>query len=379
MTPPTGLAARTNRAGNAPYLGGALSMNDFAEQLNTQNEMLDGLKNTMVQTMSELRELMDNAPHEVLSEMARRMRDQLQQGGMLEIEDRLMQLLERKDTLLKGVFGENVWDEIRKEMDKQERIEARENQIGNARQDANESEQQRAEEIRAERERLALIEAENDNTPSSEHPGMSVGEVLRGLRIINENLSVYSQRAVDKGLIKPEERAAFEQYMRDKYWLEQQRALQRAGLPNELDTPEGRARTRAIEATEHQSPHYRVAGDDILRQTQARDMNANARATIANSAARIHAGANALSADVPTSAHTPSAEPVEKLNNNTRHVSVAGSIEGNVTNVNQTRLTGVYNTASLGLEINETRTGFSAAARQTIENQSGALQMGLNI
>jgi hypothetical protein len=144
MTPPTGLAARTNRAGNARYLGGALSMNDFAEQLNTQNEMLDGLKNTMVQTMSELRELMDNAPHEVLSEMARRMRDQLQQGGMLEIEDRLMQLLERKDTLLKGVFGENVWDEIRKEMDKQERIEARENQIQNGWQDLEEQRQQRA-------------------------------------------------------------------------------------------------------------------------------------------------------------------------------------------------------------------------------------------
>jgi hypothetical protein len=177
--------------------------------------------------------------------------------------------------------NKDLWSEIVERLTEEgERKKNQDNILGDFAMDARRDRQQQAEQQRAEREAAILRDAENDTAPSSEYPGMTVGEVLRGLRIINENLPYYSQRAVDKGLIKPEERLAFEQYMREKYWLEQQRALQRRGEPNALDTPEGRARINAILNTEQRNPHMVRARNEAMDATRRDGMNATDEATI---------------------------------------------------------------------------------------------------
>ena len=210
------------------------------------------------------------------------------QGAIARIEE----IIERKRAS-EEIFAADP----REETKRADRKDREEEMLRDFRQDARQQQQQAEQAASARREQI-LRDAENDNTPSSDYPGLTRGDVLRGLRIINENLSFYSARAVERGLIKPEERLAFEEYMRQKYWLEQQRALQRAGQPNELDTPEGRERQRQIEETARKNPNFVKAERESLDATARRaGMTQDATATIANDARRISSRTDVFTAE----------------------------------------------------------------------------------
>jgi hypothetical protein len=97
--------------------------------------------NNTSKTMTEMRELMENAPEQVLSEMARRLSSQLESGGMLEIADHIMRLVERKDNGALGL-GENIWSRITEERKRDEREKDRADEVSDFRQNSRLSERQ---------------------------------------------------------------------------------------------------------------------------------------------------------------------------------------------------------------------------------------------
>jgi hypothetical protein len=88
-----------------------------------------------------MRELMDTAPEQVLSEMARRLSSQLESGGMLEIADHIMRLVERKDNGALGL-GENVWTRITEDRRRDEREKDKADELGDYRQNFRQANQQ---------------------------------------------------------------------------------------------------------------------------------------------------------------------------------------------------------------------------------------------
>ena len=301
------------------------------------------------------------------------------QGAIARIEE----IIERKRAS-EEIFAADP----REETKRADRKDREEEMLRDFRQDARQQQQQAEQAASARREQI-LRDAENDNTPSSDYPGLTRGDVLRGLRIINENLSFYSARAVERGLIKPEERLAFEEYMRQKYWLEQQRALQRAGQPNELDTPEGRERQRRIEEMERKNPNFVKAERESVDATARRTgMTQDATATIANDARRVSSRFDVFTdedaarmtarSDVLTRADWDNIQLLPESNQSSNEkdlirseatISAAGEIEGGIS---AERISANFNAAA-------SNTAQAApAALAPVQAQAAARQMGFD-
>ena len=305
----------------------------------------------------------DNGELGFAERIASRINDMMKSAGLTSFAQAAIMIVAERESKTKN---KDLWSEVSEQLSESEKREARDNRIQNLWQDIDERVEQTrkelAEQQRKEREVEILRYAENDTTPSSEYPGMTVGEVLRGLRIINENLPFYSQRAVDRGLIKPEERLAFEQYMREKYWLEQQLALQRRGEPNALDTPEGRARARAIKDTEDQNPRFVNARREAMDATRRHGMTANEDLTIANVATRRNLLAGVMNAEdsTPLPLQSSTNSDAQNLRASSTPISVAASSENNGNRRNVEKITNSFNLESSGFrDAKPTTTGAS--------------------
>jgi hypothetical protein len=108
-----------------------------------------------------------------------------------------------------------------------------------------------------ERDREEQRMREWDNSMSREYAGMKEGEVLDMLRKINSNMSYYSNKAVEQGLIKKEDKPAWETFMRNELWLKEQERL------GKTDTPEYRERKKEQEQVSQQKPEYRKAAQAV--------------------------------------------------------------------------------------------------------------------
>ncbi len=113
-----------------------------------------------------------------------------------------------------------------------------------------------------------------DEAPSSDYPGMTNAEALAALRRINANLPFFSQLAVNKGLIKPEDELAFQAYMRNELWLKEQ---ERIGNTN---TDEYRMRKQQQEQTQKTKPEFKPAAQEVVRFANARSLDNEVSAAV---------------------------------------------------------------------------------------------------
>lgn len=104
-----------------------------------------------------------------------------------------------------------------------------------------------------------------DQAPSTEYPGMTNAEALAAIRRINVNLPFFSQLAVQRGLIKPEDEMAFQAYMRNELWLMEQ---ERAGNTN---TAEYRTRKQQQEQAREAHPDFQTASRSIANVANDRE------------------------------------------------------------------------------------------------------------
>ena len=254
------------------------------------------------------------------------------QGAIARIEE----IIERKRAS-EEIFAADP----REETKRADRKDREEEMLRDFRQDARQQQQQAEQAASARREQI-LRDAENDNTPSSDYPGLTRGDVLRGLRIINENLSFYSARAVERGLIRPEQRPEFEELMRHRYWLMRQEELKRRGEPNELDTPEHRERLRRIDELRSANSNFVKAERVIAAEAAGRGGYSIAAAeTVAKDTRRVSSGAVALAAEHELAAQTAATRNAG--NESTTPISAAGEIEGGIS---AQRISANFNAAS---------------------------------
>lgn len=217
--------------------------------------------------------------------------------------------------------GDRVWEERKERDDKDRKEQAR---IADMADDANNSQQN------------PMTPEQWDEAPSTGYPGMTNAEALAALRRINANLPFYSQLAVQRGLIKPEDEMAFQAYMRNELWLKEQ---ERAGNTN---TAEYRARKQQQVEAQQNHPEFEPAAREVVRLANDRGLENSADAPV------VGAQGNAVgstSRDSEIDAFSVG-EPIPA---SPTSVSVAKSLDqSDGPNANQTSITGTFNASADG-------------------------------
>lgn len=135
--------------------------------------------------------------------------------------------------------GDRVWEERKERDDKDRKEQAR---IADFADDAQNATQR-------------MTPEQWDQAPSREYPGMTNAEALSAIRRINGNLPFYSQMAVQRGLIREDERPEFERLMQVR---ERMLVAERNGNTN---TAEHQADRRSWETAPQ---NLRTATTDIV-------------------------------------------------------------------------------------------------------------------
>lgn len=154
--------------------------------------------------------------------------------------------------------GDRVWEERKERDDKDRKEQAR---IADFADDAQNASQR-------------MTPEQWDQAPSREYPGMTNAEALSAIRRINGNLPFYSQLAVQRGLIRPEQEADFQAYMRNEQWLMEQ---ERAG---NTETPEYRTRRLEQDTARTTNPNFETASRSVVNAANDRGVGPLAATTV---------------------------------------------------------------------------------------------------
>jgi hypothetical protein len=175
-----------------------------------------------------------------------------------------------------------------------------------------------------------------DEAPSTEYPGMTNAEALAAIRRINANLPFFSQLAVQRGLIRPEDELAFQTYMRNEQWLMEQ---ERAGNTN---TAEYRARKQQQVEAQQNHPEFEPAAREVVRLANDRGLENSADAPL------VGAQGNAVGSTSRDS-EIDAFSVGEQIPASPTSVSVAKSLDqSDGPKANQTSITGTFNASADG-------------------------------
>lgn len=173
----------------------------------------------------------------------------LKPGALTAIRSNITIAEERREQSGEISRGADMWNE-RRERDQKERA---------ARADADEFADSMQNAIQR------MTPEQWDEAPSRDYPGMTNAEALSAIRRINANLPYYSQLAVQRGLIREDEQADFQTYMRNEQWLLEQERVGNIG------TPEYRLRKQQQDAARASNPNFESAGRSVVEFANGRD------------------------------------------------------------------------------------------------------------